>query len=123
MGVGYYNQGLNKIFSGRFLAVYLHISILLYIRTFHSRGKVSSFKTQDLVAFSKLNPKARKLSALKFIRKKMKKLYGPLSLEGCQMKPGAARAFNFFLNDGKGHTVKVNENWQSLFMIRLHYTW
>ena len=40
----YYNHGLNKIFPGRFLAVSLHISILLYIRISHSRGQVSRFQ-------------------------------------------------------------------------------
>ena len=36
-----------------FLAVSLHISIILYIRTSHSTGNASSFKTQALGAFKK----------------------------------------------------------------------
>ena len=73
---GYYNHGFKKIFPGRFLAVSLHISILLYIRTSHARGHISSFKTLDLVAFQKSDPKARKLSASKFIKEKLKKMRG-----------------------------------------------
>ena len=42
----------------------------------------------------------------------MKKIGGPLTLEGRQTKPRAARALNFFLNDGEGHTLKVNKDWQ-----------
>jgi hypothetical protein len=57
-GGGYYNQGLKKIFPGRFLALSLHISILLNSRTSNSRRNISSFKTQDLGAFKKSNPKA-----------------------------------------------------------------
>ena len=74
MGGGYCNHGLKKIFPGRFMAVSLHISSLLYIRTSHSRGNVFSFKTQDMEAFQKSNPKARKSSASKFIKEKLKKL-------------------------------------------------
>ena len=57
-GRGFYNQGWKTIFVGRFLAVSLHIShiIMLYIRTSHSKGQVSSFKTQDLGAFQKMKP-------------------------------------------------------------------
>jgi hypothetical protein len=70
---------------------------VLYIRTSHAKGIVSSFKTLDLRAFQKLSPKAQKKSAPKFIEEKLKKLRGPLTSDGCQTKPGAARAFNFFL--------------------------
>ena len=55
-GGGYYNHGMKNLFPDRFLAVSLHISILLYIRTFHSRGEVFSFKAHDLGAFQKSNP-------------------------------------------------------------------
>ena len=96
MGGGYYDHGLNKIFPDRFLALSLHISIVLYIRTSHAKGIVSSFKTLDLRAFQKLSPKARKKSASEFIKKKLKKNVGPVTFEGCQTKSGAARAFNFF---------------------------
>ena len=76
IGGGYYNHGLKKLFPGRFLTVSLHISILLYIRTSDSRGNVSSFKTQDLGALQKSDPKARKSSASEFIKEKLKKLRG-----------------------------------------------
>jgi hypothetical protein len=81
-GGGYYNHGLKQIFPGRFLAVSLHISILLYIRTSHSRGNVSSFKTLDLGAFQKSDPKAQKSSASKSIKEKRKKMIGPLLFRG-----------------------------------------
>ena len=61
MGGGYYNHGFKKIFPSRFLAVSLHISSVLYIRTYHAKGIDSSFKTLDLRAFQKSSPKARKL--------------------------------------------------------------
>ena len=96
MGGGYYNHGLKQIFPYRFLAVSLHISIVLYIRTSHAKGIISSFKTLDLRAFQKSSPKARKKSASKFIKEKLKKIEGPLTLEDRQTKSGAARAFNFF---------------------------
>jgi hypothetical protein len=35
--MGYYDHGLKKIFPGRFLAVPLHISIVLYIRASHAK--------------------------------------------------------------------------------------
>ena len=62
-GGGYYNHGLKQILSYIFLAVSLHISIVLYIRTFHAKGIISTFKTLDLRAFQKSSPKARKKSA------------------------------------------------------------
>ena len=93
---GYYDHGLNKIFPGRFLAGSLHISIVLYIRTYHAKGIDSSFKTLDLRAFQKSSPKARKTSASKFIKEKFKKIEGPLTSDGHQTKPGAARGFNLF---------------------------
>jgi hypothetical protein len=49
---GYFNHGLKRIFPGRFLAVSIHISILLYIRTSYPKGNVSSFKTQELGGLS-----------------------------------------------------------------------
>jgi hypothetical protein len=70
-GGGYYNHRLKNILPGRFLAVSLLLSILLYIRTSHSTGKVSGFKIQDLGASSTLT----------FIKGKLKKIEGPLSLE------------------------------------------
>ena len=45
-GGGYCNHGFKQIFPDIFLAVSLHISILLYVRTSHSKGNGSSFKTQ-----------------------------------------------------------------------------
>ena len=65
---GYYDHGLKNIFPDRFLAVSFHISIVLYIRTSHAKGIVSSFKTLDLMAIQKSSPKARKTSASKFIK-------------------------------------------------------
>jgi hypothetical protein len=47
-----------RLFPRIFLAVSLHLSILLYIWTSHSKGNWSSFKTQDLGAIQKTNPKA-----------------------------------------------------------------
>ena len=76
--------GKKNIFPSSFLAVSLHISILLYIRTSHSRGNVSSFKTLDLGAFQKSNPKAQKSLASKFIKEKLKKMRGRFSFEGHQ---------------------------------------
>jgi hypothetical protein len=78
--------GLLYFKPGRFLAVSLHKSILLYIRTSHSRGNVSSFKTLDLGAFQKSNSKAPKSSASKFVKEKLKKKRGLLSFEGRQTK-------------------------------------
>jgi hypothetical protein len=49
---------------------------LLYIRTFHLKEQVSSFKTQDLGAFQRWNPKSWKSSAYKFIKGNLKKLRG-----------------------------------------------
>ena len=94
-----------QIFPCRFLAVSLHKSILLYIRTSHSRGNVSSLKTQDLGAFQKSNPKAGKS---KFIKEKLKKIREQLSSEGRQTK----------LCDV--HTLKVNKDRQLLLMLKLH---
>ena len=54
--------GIKKLFPDRFLAVSLHISIEIYIRTFHVKGFASSFKTLDLRAFQKSSRKARKMS-------------------------------------------------------------
>jgi hypothetical protein len=96
-GGGYYDHSLKQIFPGRLLAVSLHISIVLYIRTYHAKGFDSSFKTLDLRAFQKSSPKDRKTSASKLIKEKWKKIEGPLNSDGRQTKPGAARAFNFFL--------------------------
>ena len=84
---GYYKHGFKKVFPGRYLAVSLHLSILLYIRTSHSKGNVSSFKTQDSRAFQKSNPKPRKSLATKFIKEKLEKCNGLLSSEGRQTKP------------------------------------
>ena len=93
---GYYNHGLKKIFPYRILTVALHISIVLYIRASHAKGIVSSFKTLDVRAFQKSNPKARKKSTSNFIKEKWKKMVGPLTLEGRQKISRTARAFNFF---------------------------
>ena len=73
---GYYDHGLKKIFPDRFLAVSLHISIEIYIRTFHVKGYASSFKTLDLRAFQKSSRKARKTSAPKFMKEKSEKSMG-----------------------------------------------
>ena len=97
-GGGYYDHGLKKLFPDRFLAVSLHISIKIYIRTFHVKGFASSFKTLDLRAFQKSSQKAQKMSAPKFIKQKSEKINGPLDSDGRQTKCRAARALNFFLN-------------------------
>ena len=97
MGGGYYDHGLKNIFSNIFLAVSLQISIVVYIRTSHAKGCVSSIKTLDLRAFQKSSPKARKMSAPKFIKEKSEKFKGPLTSDGRQTKTVAARAFNSFL--------------------------
>jgi hypothetical protein len=44
---------------------------VLYIRTSHSKGIVSSLKTLDLRAFQKLGPKARKKIGLKIYKGKI----------------------------------------------------
>lgn len=73
------------------------IPSLIYIRTSDSRGNVSSFKTQDLGALQKSDPKARKSTASEFIKEKLKKLSGWLSFEGRQTKLRTARAFKLSL--------------------------
>ena len=73
MGGGYYDRGLKNIFPDRFMVVSFHISIVLYIRTSHAKGIVSSFKTLDLMAFQNSSPKAGKTPASKFIKGKLKK--------------------------------------------------
>ena len=73
MGGGYYDHGLKKIFPDRFLPVSLQISIVVYIRTSHAKGFVSSIKTLDLRAFQISSPKARKMSASNFIKENWKK--------------------------------------------------
>ena len=85
----YYDHGLKQIFPDRFLALSLHISIVLYIRTSHAKGIVSSFKTLDLRAFQKLSPKTQKNVVSKFIKEKLKKLRGPFTSDGRRTKPGA----------------------------------
>ena len=97
MEAGLCNNGLKKIFPDRFLAVSLQISIVVYIRTSHAKGFVSSIKTLDLRAFQISSPKARKMSAPKFIKEKSEKIKGPLTSDGRQKKPVAARAFKSFL--------------------------
>ena len=82
MGGGYYDHGPEKIFPHRFLAVSLQISIVVYIKTSHAKGFVSSIKTLDLRAFQILSPKARKMSSLKFIKEKSEKIKGPLTSDG-----------------------------------------
>jgi hypothetical protein len=52
-------KGQTKIFPDRFLAASLNIPVMLYIRTSHSKGNVSSFKTQDLMALQKLTQKQK----------------------------------------------------------------
>ena len=42
-------------------------------------------------------------------------------MKGRQTKPRAARAFNIFLNDREGHTLKVNKDRPLLLMLNLHY--
>ena len=73
MGGGYYNHGLKKIFSYRFLAVSLHISIVLYIRTSHAKGIISSFKTLYLRAFLKIEPKSSKKVGFEISKGKIEK--------------------------------------------------
>jgi hypothetical protein len=64
MGEGdYYDHGLAETISWQISGCFLHISIVLYIRTYHAKGIDSSFKTLDLRAFQKSSPKARKTSA------------------------------------------------------------
>ena len=96
MGGGYCNHGLKKIFPDRFLAVSLHISIVLYVRTSHSKGNGSSFKTQAWGAFQKSDPKARKLSASKFIKGKLKKLRGRSLWRAVKQKPEQLDPSNLF---------------------------
>jgi hypothetical protein len=66
------------------MAVSLHISILLFIRTSYARGHISSFLNQDLGTFQKSDPKDQNRQLQKFKK------------EGHQTKPGAARAFKLF---------------------------
>ena len=95
-GGGYYDHGLKTIFFDRFLAVSLHISIEIYIRTFHAKGFVSSFKTLALRALQKSSRKARKSSDRKFIKGKSSKIDGPQTSDGRQTRPRPARALIFF---------------------------
>ena len=107
-GGGYYNHGLKQIFSYRFLAVSLHISIVLYIRTSHAMELSLASKLCIWGPFKD--------------REKLKKIEGPLTLEGCQTKSGVARAFNFLKkNDGRGHTLKVKKYRQLISMFKLCY--
>lgn len=92
-----YDHGWKMIFFDRFFAVSLHISIEIYIRTFHSKGFVSSFKTLALRAFQKSSRKARKSSNRKFIKGKSTKFDGPRTSDGRQTRPRPARALIFFL--------------------------
>ena len=46
---------------------------------------------------------------------------GQLSLEGHQTKSEQLESSIYFLNDGQGHTLKVNEDWQLLFMLKSHH--
>jgi hypothetical protein len=82
-----YNQGLEK---KNFLTVSLHISIMFDIRTPHTSGHVFNFKTLDLGSFQTVCPKARKSSASKFIKEKIK------NMKGHSLGPRAAKAFNFY---------------------------
>jgi hypothetical protein len=66
------HEKIKKYFLADFW-LFLYISIVLYIRTYHAKGIDSGFKTLDLRAFQKSSPKARKTSASKFIKEKLKK--------------------------------------------------
>ena len=81
-GGSYYDHRLKNIFPDRFMVVSFHILIVLYIRTSHAKGIVSSFKTLDLMAFQKLSLKAQKTPASKFIKGKLKKKWRATHFEG-----------------------------------------
>ena len=50
---------------------------------------------------------------------KIRKIEGPLSLEGRHTKPQAARALNF-QNAGEEHTIKLNKDLQFISMLKTH---
>ena len=56
---GYLPKGIHKYFKPEFCLFLLHIQ-LLYLRTYNSKGQVSSLKTDSLVAFNISKPNARK---------------------------------------------------------------
>ena len=47
----------------------------------------------------------------------MDKIEGLISSEGRQRNPEQKEPW-FFLNDGEGHTLKLNKDWQLLFMLK-----
>jgi hypothetical protein len=92
--------GLQKIFPGRFLAD-LYIYQFNYISGPLIQEEMYTASKLWIWGPLKSNPKARKLSASKFIKETFKKMRGRLSFEGCQMKIQAA-TLNFCLNDRDG---------------------
>jgi hypothetical protein len=87
------------MFPGTFLAFSLHISILLNIRTSHSKENLFSLKTQDSVTFQKSNPKSQKSSASKLIKEINQKGVAPL-FEGPTNKDIPSKSImidNYFL--------------------------
>ena len=74
MGGAIITTGLTKYFPTDFW-LFLYIYQLCYISgPPNAKGIISSFKTLDLRAFQKSSPKARKKSASKFIKEKLKKM-------------------------------------------------
>ena len=71
MGEGFYSHGLKKNSSRTIFGLFLYY---IYIRTYHSKGQVLSFKTQDLVAFQKSDSKARKLKEGKLRKSRVRLL-------------------------------------------------
>ena len=85
-GGSYYNHGLKTIFPGRFLAVSLHMSIL-------------QLQNSGFGGLSKIRTQSMKIVSFEIYKGKIeRKNYRPLSLEGHQTKPRAARAFNYHKN-------------------------